>query len=135
LSSEETAEIARRLLSDIGSGREPDRIALLFSKDVRFEIPGDIGALPWIGQANGRGAVSEFIHGTRTLIERVKFDVHGILVDNDRAVIFGDLASKFLATGRMVESPFAMILTISEGKITRFQMLEDTFAVSRASRP
>jgi len=33
------------------------------------------------------------------LIERVKFDVHGILVDNDRAVIFGDLASKFLATG------------------------------------
>lgn len=33
------------------------------------------------------------------MIERVKFDVHGILVDNDRAVIFGDLASKFLATG------------------------------------
>lgn len=38
MSSEETAEIARQLLSDIGSGREPDRIALLFSKDVGLKF-------------------------------------------------------------------------------------------------
>jgi ketosteroid isomerase-like protein len=52
-----------------------------------------------------------------------------------RAVIFGDLASKVNATGKMIESSFALILNVSDGKITRFQMLEDTFAVSRAARP
>jgi len=57
------------------------------------------------------------------------------LADEGRAVIFGNLASKVNATGKIIESPFALILNVSDGKITRFQMLEDTFAVSRAARP
>jgi hypothetical protein len=48
---------------------------------------------------------------------------------------FVELASSVNATGKIIESPFALILTVSEGKINRFQMLEDTFAVSRAARP
>ena len=60
----------------------------------RFEIPGDIGALPWIGRRTGSTAVSDFIRGTRLLLERVRFDVKGILANDDSAVIFGDLALK-----------------------------------------
>ena len=90
--------------------------------------------LPWIGRSTGRGAVSEFIRGTRHLIERVRFDVQGVLADSDRAVIFSDFASKVIKTGKTIESPFALILTVSKGKITRFQMLEDSFAVSAAAR-
>ena len=106
----------------------------MFSTDVQFEVPGDVGALAWIGRRTGRGAVSEFIQGTRLLLERVRLDVEGILANDDSAVILGDLASKLNATGRIIESPFALILHISDGKIARFQMLEDSFAVSRAAR-
>ena len=113
---------------------EPDEIAGVFSTDVQFEVPGDVGALAWIGRRTGRGAVSEFIQGTRLLLERVRLDVEGILANDDSAVILGDLASKLNATGRIIESPFALILHISDGKIARFQMLEDSFAVSRAAR-
>ena len=134
MSQEQSVRIAQQLLADIGSGAEPDEIAALFSADVQFEVPGDVGALPWIGRRNGRSAVSDFIRGTRLLLERVRFDVEGILGDEDRAIIFGDLASKVNATGRIIESPFALILNISGGKIARFQMLEDSFAVSRAAR-
>jgi ketosteroid isomerase-like protein len=133
--SQEAARIAQQLLAEISAGSEPEEIAALFSADVQFEVPGDVGALPWIGCKTGRGAVSDFIRDTRSLLERVSFDVQGILADADRAVIFGDLVSKVNATGKMIESPFALILNVSAGKITRFQMLEDTFAVSRAARP
>jgi hypothetical protein len=34
----------------------------------------------------------------------------------------------------MIESAFATILTMSDRKISRFQMLEDSFAVPRAAR-
>jgi hypothetical protein len=34
----------------------------------------------------------------------------------------------------MIESAFAVILTVSDSKISRFQMLEDSFAVSREAR-
>jgi ketosteroid isomerase-like protein len=134
MSQEQTVRIAQQLLAQIGSGAEPDDIAASFSTDVQFEVPGDVGALPWIGRRTGRGAVSDFIRGTRLLLERVRFDVKGILANDDSAVIFGELASKVNATGRIIESPFALILRIFDGKIARFQMLEDSFAVSRAAR-
>ena len=134
MSQEQTVSIARHLLADIGRGAEPNAIASLFRDEVKFEIAGDAGALPWIGRWAGHSAVSDFIAGTRRLLEIVRFDVHGILGNEAQAVIFGDLASKVIATGKMIESSFAIILTVSEGKISRFQMLEDSFAVSRAAR-
>ena len=90
--------------------------------------------MPWIGRKTGRSAAFDFIRDTRRLIAHVSFDVQGIMADHDRAVIVGELVSRVKATGKLIESAFAIILTVSEGEITRFQMLEDTFAVSRAAR-
>ena len=42
---------------------------------------------------------------------------------------------KVNATGKIIESPFALIFYVSGGEITSFQMLEDSFAVSQAARP
>ena len=56
------------------------------------------------------------------------------VADESRAVILGILASKVSATGRIIETAFAIILMISDRKITRFQMLEDSFDVSKAAR-
>jgi len=39
------------------------------------------------------------------------------------------------ATGKLIETAFALVLTVRDGEIARFQMLEDRFAVSRAGRP
>jgi len=80
-------------------------------------------------------AVSDFVLGTRSLLERIRFNVNGILADEGRAVIFGELAMKVNATGKIIESPFALIFYVSGGEITSFQMLEDSFAVSQAARP
>jgi len=135
MSQEQAVRIAQRLLAEIGAGVDPDEIAVLFSADVQFEVPGDIGALPWIGRRTGRTAVSDFIRGTRSLLERIRFDVEGIMAKDDRAAIFGHLISKVNTTGKIIDSPFALILQISAGKITRFQMLEDSFAVAQAARP
>ena len=118
----------------MGQGRAPEQIAARFNVDVQFEIAGDIGALPWLGRRTGRSAASDFIRDTRRLIEQLRFDVQDILASDDRAVIVGELATRINATGKIIESAFALILTISAGEITRFQMLEDSFAVSRAAR-
>jgi uncharacterized protein len=134
VSREQNARIAEELLARIGKGADPDEIATLFSGDVQFEIAGDVGALPWIGQKTGRGAASDFFRDTRRLTQPVRFDVQGILADDSRAVILGGLASRVTATGKIIETAFAIILTIANLEITRFQMLEDSFAVSRAAR-
>jgi ketosteroid isomerase-like protein len=69
-----------------------------------------------------------------SMIERISFEVHDILSGNDRAVILGSLASRIKRTGKIVKTDFAIVLTVVNGEIVRFQMLEDSFAVSQAAR-
>jgi hypothetical protein len=134
MTQQENIRIARELLAGIGERRDPAVIAAGFSDDVLVEIQGDEGALPWIGRRSGRSAVADFLRGVRTNTEPVRFDVTEILASDDRAVIVGELATRIKATGKMIESAFAIILTVKDGLIARFQMLEDSFAVSKAAR-
>lgn len=134
MSQEKNIGIAQQLLTGIGEGEDPDVIAALFSEKVVFEIPGDDGVLPWIGRKTGHGAVTDFIRGIRNMTEPIKFDVQDVLASDARAVIVGELVTRIKASGKVIESAFAIILTVSDGEVTRFQMLEDSFAVSRAAR-
>jgi ketosteroid isomerase-like protein len=127
--------IAQTLLQGIGSGQDPAQIAAAFAEDLVFEIPGDDGVLPWIGRKTGRAAVADFIRDTRALTEPVAFDVDDILASDGRAAIIGSLQTRVKATGKIIATHFAIVLTIVDGTITRFQMLEDSFDVSKSARP
>ena len=112
----------------------PEEVALLFSDDLDWEIAGDTGALPWVGRKHGRQAVGEFVRDTREMLESLKFEVQAVLADDSRAIILGELSSRVKKTGKVINTSFALILTISGGKIVRYQMLEDSFATSVAAR-
>ena len=126
--------MAQQFIAGISQGAEPDTITSLFSVDAVIKIPGDVGVLPWIGQKTGRQAIADFIRATRTMTEILTFDIDDIVASDARAVVVGELASRIIATGKVVETAIAIILTISNELIVRFQMLEDSFAVSRAAR-
>jgi ketosteroid isomerase-like protein len=132
---EQTRGIARELLARLGSEASPAEIATLFSPNLDWNVPGDDGALPWIGVKTGRGSVLDFVRDTRSLLEPLRFEVYQILASDSRAVILGELASKVRSTGSTIETVFAIVLTVTGGEITRFLMLEDSFAVSVAARP
>ena len=126
--------LAQDFLAALHEGRHPAAIAAMFGDDALFEIPGDDGVLPWIGHKSGSGAVADFIASTRAVTELLTLDVEDISASDARAVIVGELATRIKATDKVVETAFAIVLTISGDRIMRFQMLEDSFAVSRAAR-
>jgi ketosteroid isomerase-like protein len=134
MSHPQNVTIAQKLLEGIGSGQNPVEIAALFDANLVFEIQGDDGVLPWIGHRNGRQAIADFIRDMRTLTEPVTFDVEDILASDSRAAIIGSLQTRIKATGKITATQFAIILTIIGGVVTRFQMLEDSFDVSKAAR-
>ncbi|WP_026355084.1 nuclear transport factor 2 family protein [Massilia niastensis] len=129
-----TRRLADEFLARLGAG-DIDAFASLFSSDLRFDIPGDVGALPWIGKRTGRQAAADFLRGLRELVEPLRFEVRDILANERRAVILGELASRSRQTGKTVESPFAIVLTVANGEIGELLMFEDSYAVSRAARP
>lgn len=130
----QTSRVVNELLTRMGAGADPDHMAALFSDDLDFAVPGDADAFPWIGRKIGRAAAADFFRGVRRLLVQVKFDVQHVLIDDGHAAIIGALASQVVATGRTIESEFVLALTISGGEITRFRMLEDSFAVSLAAK-
>jgi len=127
-------QLAQKYLALMASGAEPDEIARLFGESMEWEIAGDTGVLPWIGKSSGKSAISDFVRDSRAMLERMSFEVHEILASENRAVILGSLASRVKRTGKIIRTDFAIVLTASNGEIIRFQMLEDSFAVSQAAR-
>ncbi len=127
-------QIAEQFLKLMAEQAAPEKIADLFSQDLVFEIPGDDGVLPWIGRKTGRHAIVNFVTGLRTPTEPQKMDVYDVLASDSRAVILADFATKVKATSKTIDSAAAIVLEISDGKIQRFLMIEDSFDVSRKAR-
>jgi len=134
MSHQENIAIAQKLLEGIGGGQDPAEIAALFDADLVFEIQGDDGVLPWIGRKTGRQAVADFVRDIRALTESVSFEVEDILASESRAAIIGALQTRIKATGKIIKTQFAIVLTITGDVVTRYQMLEDSFDVSKAAR-
>jgi ketosteroid isomerase-like protein len=126
--------LAEQFLKLMADQAPPEKIADLFSQDLIFEIPGEDGLFPWIGRKTGRRAIVDFLTELRALTEPQKFDVRDVLASDSRAVILADVATLVKATGKTISSPAAIVLELSEGKIQRFLMIEDSFEVSRKAR-
>jgi ketosteroid isomerase-like protein len=134
MNQNDTLRLAQEFLRRMGSGAEPSEIAKLFSETLDWDIAGDTGALPWIGHKSGRAAITDFVRDSRAMIERIRFEVHDILASDNRAAILGSLTSKLKRNGNVVTTDFAIVLTVANGEIVRFQMLEDSLAVSQMAR-
>lgn len=134
MTMQQNIEIARALLDGIAVGRDPADIAAPFAENLSFEIQGDDGVMPWVGRKVGRQAMADFMRDLRDLTEPLAFDVEDILASETRAVIVGSLRSRIKTTGRITTSQFAIVLTIAHGIVNRFQMLEDSFDLSKAVR-
>lgn len=134
MTRESNLTIAKQFLARIGSGESAQAIVEMFSDELRWNVPGDAGVLPWIGHKTGRLAITDFLRDSGQMLERLALEVHDVLASDDRAIILGDLASRVVSTGKTIETPYAIVLTIQDGKITRFLMLEDSFATAMAAR-
>lgn len=110
-----------------------DAILDLFSESVDWDIPGDLDTVSWIGPRKDREGVGAFFRELAERIEPRGVKVRRILADHDTVVVLGDLESLVRATGKLIRSPFAYDLTVQEGKIVRYRMLEDSHAVARAA--
>ncbi|WP_454812996.1 nuclear transport factor 2 family protein [Labrys neptuniae] len=133
-------EVALRYLEAVGLYRaepgDPQRLVAiteLFSEDADWDIAGDRARVPWIGPRRGKAEIATFFRELISSIEPRYFEVRSVLADGERAVILGELASLVRATGRLIETGFAFDLTVRQGRIVRYRMLEDSYAVAQAA--
>jgi ketosteroid isomerase-like protein len=132
--SDKTRTTVNELLARLGEG-DIAGFAELFAHDAHWEIPGDPEIAPWVG----RRKVDEIPDFFRTIGEhtdRELFDVERIVIDGPHAVLIGRARVVVRATGRTIDTPFAIdIIVNGEGRISRYYMFEDSHCVAQAVRP
>ncbi|BES85703.1 hypothetical protein PEC302107_11650 [Pectobacterium araliae] len=116
-----------------GSGAPVEKIAELVSEQVDWFVAGDTSIVPWIGRKIGKAGAAEFYAQIREQIESEAFEVCEMLAQGNRVVVIGELASRVLRTGKLIESEFCFDFTVENGEIIRFRLFEDSFAVAKAA--
>lgn len=128
----ETRELVQHLLSRLEAG-DLDGVADCFDPSrVDFRIPHADG-VPWIPEAKDRAGVREFFAAMSDQLISESFEVESLLVQGGDAALRGQLRSTVRATGRTIDSPFVIWITVSNGRIVRYHLYEDSFAVARAA--
>ncbi|GAA2226252.1 hypothetical protein GCM10010232_09570 [Streptomyces amakusaensis] len=112
---------------------DPGRIAELFAERVDWVI-AENPAVPWIRPRRTRADVADHF---RELAAGQRADPAGtsvdtIAVDGEEALLGGRLAGTVRATGKSFSSPFTMRLTVRDGLIVRYRVVEDAAAIAAA---
>lgn len=104
----------------------------LFAEQVDFDVAG-ASNVPWTGTRSNKKEVSEFFPlFSKYLTAPEEFNLSTIIVDGEHAVATGRNVFGVLATGKKFTNDFAIHFTVSNGKIIRYHMYEDSHAISAA---
>ncbi|MFD8524273.1 nuclear transport factor 2 family protein [Streptomyces capillispiralis] len=119
--------LAARVAGDTG------RLAELFADEVDWLL-AENPVVPWI---RPRSTAAECAAQSTELMEHTvpedaRARVDTFLVDGRDAVLMGHLSGTVRATGKSFAGPFALHLTVEDGRITRHHLYENSLAIAEA---
>lgn len=91
-------------------------------------------AAPWIRpRSTAADCASQFTELMQyTVPEDARASVDALLVDGADAVLMGHLSGTVRATGKPFEGPFALRLTVEDGRIARHHLYENSLSIAQA---
>lgn len=127
-----TKDTAEQFLQKLALA-DAEGLGELFAESIDWRVPGD-EQLPWIGTRSRKQEVPEYFRTLWTGLEAgksiVEFD--RMLVDGEDAVLLAHFSHMAAPTQKRFDTDVAIRLTVTDGKIVRLHLYEDTFAVARA---
>lgn len=122
--------LAARLAGDTG------RLAELFADEVDWQLAENPG-VPWIRpRSTAAECAAQFTDlMEHTVPEDARASLDAFLVDGTDAVLLGHLSGTVRATGKSFEGPFALRLTVENGRITRHHLYENSLSIAQACAP
>lgn len=121
---------------DLRIAGDTEGLTALFADEVDWLL-AENPVVPWIRPrstaAECAAQADELAEHTVPDDARVSLDT--FLVDGHDAVLLGHLSGTVRATGKKFEGPFALRLTVEDGRITRHHLYENSLSVAEACTP
>ncbi|MFJ3105211.1 nuclear transport factor 2 family protein [Streptomyces sp. NPDC086835] len=112
------------------------RLVPLFAAEVGWLL-AENPAVPWIRPRSTAAecAAQDTELMEYTVPEDARASVDTFLIDGADAVLMGHLSGTVRATGKSFEGPFALHLTVQDGRITRHHLYENSLSIAEACTP
>ncbi|MEV0528293.1 nuclear transport factor 2 family protein [Streptomyces sp. NPDC050439] len=132
-STEETTRAAVQAFLGFRLSGDSEGLTALFADEVDWMLAENPG-VPWIRPRTTAAecAAQSAELATHTVPEKAGATVDTLLVDGTDAVIFGRLWGTVRATGKSFEGPFALRLTVEDGRVTRHHLYENSRSIADA---
>lgn len=130
MTAESPAQTVQRLFALLAEGG-PAEAAALFADSVSFSIPHPPG-VPWVPQVDSAAGMREFFELLGSYVQLKELDLRHVIAEGDDVVFIGRMVSEVKKTGRAIDTAFALHTTVRDGRITRYHLYEDTYAVAQA---
>jgi uncharacterized protein len=133
--SETTRAVVQEFLAARLAGNT-ERLVALFADEVDWVL-AENPAVPWIrARSTAAECAAQFTElMEHTVPEDARASVDTFLVDGTDAVLMGHLSGTVRATGKSFEGPFALHLTVENGRITRHRLYENSLSIAQACTP
>jgi len=90
--------------------------------------------MPWAGTSYGPQAFIGHLTMMFTRWENQAFNVTTMFASGENVAVFGDFRYKSHSLGKVVSSPFSILVKVVEGMVTYVQYLEDSYATAASFR-
>lgn len=130
MTEERNLEIVRAVFERFGAGDVP-RILELLDPEVTIEFYGP-STIPYAGRYRGLDEARRFFETVLASVEVHVFDAQDFLASGDKVVVTGHLRLTARSTGGVIESDFAHIITLRDGRWLRFRDFMDTAVAVKA---
>jgi ketosteroid isomerase-like protein len=134
-----TADATRATVQEFLSARlagDTERLTALFADHVDWLL-AENPVVPWIRpRSTAAECASQAAElAEHTIPEEARASVDAFLVDGHDAVLTGHVAGTVRATGKSFAGPFALRLTVEDGRITKHHLYEDGLSIAEACKP
>ncbi|MFJ5995675.1 nuclear transport factor 2 family protein [Streptomyces sp. NPDC092370] len=139
MTPDDTAEATRstaRTFLELRLAGDTDGLAALFADTVDWML-AENPVVPWIRpRSTAAECAAQAAELARyTVPEDTRASVDAVLVDGTDAVLMGHLSGTVRATGKSFSGPFALRLTVEDGRITRHHLYENSASIAAACTP
>ena len=89
---------------------------------------------PWAGTSHGPQAFIDNFGEMFSRWENQAFNVTTMFAADENVAVFGDFRYRSNSLGKVVSSPFSILVKVVDGKVTYVQFQEDTYATAASFR-
>lgn len=113
------------------SQRDIPGILKLLSPSVVWELP-KLEGVPYTGKFQGIEGVGKFFTALADTVDILKYEPHEFIAQGDKVVVLGDRRYRVKDQREELEDRWVDVLTVENGKITRYEQYGDTALLERA---